>query len=609
MDALIHVDDRDALAAALLEHGQITAKSRSDMEFRLRHQGGHYEWMQSRGVIERDANGNALRLTASLRLITDSKLAEQATIGDKLSAQAANRAKSYFLANMSHEIRTPMNGVLGIGRILSETQLDDTQREYVDIICGSAQALLSLINDVLDLSKIEADRLELENVEFNIRNVVYETASALAVQGADKGIEVIATVEPNTPRRVRGDPGRLRQIVINLLGNALKFIERGHVVLTVSLVAECDGRVRVRIVVRDTGIGIPAEGLNRLFQAFSQIDASTTRHCGGTGLGLSIVKRLAELMHGEVGVESELGRGSTFWVTLELGAVALNPPFEPLGLNRRILIVDDLADSCRSLETKLGAQSYATRCADSVEAAVGILRGEGHFDLVLCDESMPGAGGLALLEAMRGDQALAHLPFILMSLIGKDRRDAKGAPAPDAIVTKPVRGLILGELLERVLTGKRDPGARAPVPERPRGAELRGARILLVEDQAVNQLVVTRLLKKLGADVVVANEGAEAVARTRESRFDVVLMDCQMPVMDGFTATKLIRADEARNNAHSRLPIIALTANVMREDRDACLAAGMDDHFGKPIDPQQLIDRLARYLPSHSTAAAMAAAE
>ncbi len=600
--ALLHSADLKHFESDLHTRLQNLAVSRYDGEFRVRHRAGHHEWLRSRGLIERGADGRPLRLTASIQLITDQKSAEQATLGDKLAAQAANRAKSCFLANMSHEIRTPMNGVIGIARILSETTLDDTQREYVDIICGSAQALLSLINDVLDLSKIEADRLELESVDFNLRNVVYETATALALQAAERGIEVIATVAPDAPRGVRGDPGRLRQIIINLLGNAIKFTPEGHVLLHVTQIGQAGAQAHVRIEVTDTGIGIDAEGLGKLFRPFAQIDASTTRHFGGSGLGLSIVKRLVELMGGEVGVTSEVDRGSTFWFTIKLDTVATDPKFEPIGENRRILIVDDVAASRSSLATKLEAQCYTTQCASSAEEAVEILRAGGRFDLVLCDELMPRRGGYSLLAELRAQPLHARLPFIVMSLIGTEHHDADRALIPDAIVTKPVRGLILGETIQKVLTGKPDSvRMQGLVPAA--GVSLVGARILLAEDHPVNQRVASRLLEKIGAAVVIANDGAEAIARVAESRFDALLMDCQMPVMDGWAATERIREIERQSGSGTRLPIIALTANVMNEDRERCIAAGMDDHLGKPIDARLLTECLARHVNSAAMAA------
>ncbi len=381
---------------------------------------------------------------------------------------------------------------------------------------------------------------------------------------------------------------------MNLVGNAIKFTHEGYVVLEATGTVDDHQRLTLRIEVTDTGIGIPADRLDRLFKTFSQIDSSTTRYYGGSGLGLSIVKRLAEIMGGEVGVRSDVGHGSCFWVTVKVDATPVQAQREPVGLGRRILIVDDLPVSRQSVARKLRLAAFETVSVAGVDEALAQLAKDASFDLVMADELMPMKGGLDLLAAMRADPRHARLPFILLSLFGAEHSPAEWKHRPDAVALKPIRASSLTTLVGQVLAGEL-PGNVLTQPLTHGNPTFRGQRILLVEDNPVNQHVAQRLLQKLAATVTVANNGAEALDRLAEATFDAVLMDCQMPVMDGFTATRRIREAE-RESGGKHLPIIALTANVMSEDRDSCTAAGMDAHLGKPIEPSQLIECLGRYL-------------
>ncbi len=595
--ACVHPDDRHIVTA--FQEAQ-PGEDTPHREFRVVLDSGKIRWIDERCEVERDVDGSVRRISGAIVDVSDRRRAQDAVLEAKRAAEAANSAKSDFLANMSHEIRTPMNGVIGVAGLLHTTNLDKLQREYVDIIRGSAETLLSLLNDVLDFSKIEAGRLEIEQIDFEIRTPIYETCSALALQGAVKGIELIANVHPEVPQFMRGDPGRVRQIVSNLISNALKFTHEGQVIVYMEHFAGPDDVAIIKIEVTDTGIGIPPDRMDRLFKQFTQVDSSTTRHYGGTGLGLSIVKRLTELMGGTVGVRSTPGQGSTFWVKFPIKVCAEQAPVVQVGRGYRVLVVDDVKASREGLKVKLETFSFECVLAESVDEAMRILDSRSDIDLVVADEIMPRRGGLDLLNEMRATPAHAKTPFMLLAMIGAPLNFKNLEHQPNAVGLKPIRSKNISSMAAALISGERSPLVSTPISASTEVYPL-NARVLLVEDNAVNQRVAQRLLQTMSVDVVTCNNGAEALEHlSKDCRFDAVLMDCQMPVMDGFTATKKIREIEAQaaqeHGGSRRLPIIALTANVMREDRERCIAAGMDAHLGKPIQPTQLRDCLSRFV-------------
>lgn len=597
---LVHPDDQAATAASYQAH--LSGERdlfRADLRFRNRH--GEWTWLrQYAKVIRRDRNGAPTQVAGLALDISDVKQLEQQLVEARDLAEEATRAKSDFLANMSHEIRTPMNAIIGLTHLALQADLDDTARNYIQKVDSASQSLLHIINDILDFSRIEAGHIELEETSFLLDDVLDNLSNMIGLQAESKGLELLFDVAPDVPTALIGDPLRLTQILVNLGSNAVKFTDAGEVVVSVSLIASEGDCAELSFAVRDTGIGMTADQQARLFQAFSQADSSITRRYGGTGLGLAISRRLTELMGGEISVRSAPGSGSSFRFTIRLRMEPEQPQpahRELVGFNgESALVVDDNETARDILVALLEGFGLTVSVAREGAEAFEIIRERDRTDpfaLVLLDWKMPGMDGIETAEAITAE-GLTHPPaMVMVTAFGREQQEITTLDALfKAVVYKPVTPSALLDGVMQALKGEVLERRRPRLREDDALDQIRGARLLLVEDNEVNRELAEDLLRQAGIDIITAGNGHEAIERLQSEQVDGVLMDCQMPEMDGYEATRALRADPR----HAELPIIAMTADAMAGDRERAIAAGMNDHVTKPINVRMLFQTLARWI-------------